>query len=86
MSRVLFIVRAAWPIVLVATLVGLVSGTSSIRHLGAIHAAMSRGTFRTVGLIGLTGLCLLRRVSRTGFQALLMRLRAGLQRPPADRH
>jgi hypothetical protein len=71
--------------VLLGTLVGLASGSSSIRHLGAIHAAMGRGTFRTVGLLGLTGLCLLKRVLRTGIQALI-RLRPGLQRSPANRH
>jgi putative ATP-binding cassette transporter len=78
MNLVLFILRASWPTVLLASLAGLVSAAASVGLLWLLHTTLSRGAPPSAGLIGgFAGLGLLTLVSRTASQALLVRLGQG---------
>jgi putative ATP-binding cassette transporter len=78
MNLILFILRASWPMVLLAMLAGLVSGAASVGLLGLIHAALGRAAPPTAGLLaGFAGLGLLMLICRTASQALLVRLGQG---------
>jgi putative ATP-binding cassette transporter len=78
MNLVLFILRASWPTVLLATLAGLGSGAASVSLLALIHGALSRGGLPSAGLVGaFVGLCLVTLACRVTSQALLVRLGQG---------
>jgi putative pyoverdin transport system ATP-binding/permease protein len=78
MNLILFILRASWPMVLLSTLVGLVSGAASVGLLALIHAALGRTAPPTAGLLaGFASLGLLTLVCRTASQALLVQLGQG---------